>query len=97
MRYVAKIHVLDVLDQIVVSGYVRDCQVLDIPESDPLEFTVQMRGKGTADPRVWLLEALLECADQIRLDVSQGPGRRPPEGVPHTLSETGASRKQTVR
>lgn len=88
MRYVAKIHVLDVMDQIVLSGYVRDCEALDIPERDPLEFTEQVRGRGISDPREWLLTALLEFADRVSRDIARAPGRRPPEGVLYTVSES---------
>lgn len=58
MRYVAKIHVLDVMDQIVVSGYVYDS---DGPVQDgeaPLEFTYQVPGVGADEPLAWLLNAL---------------------------------------
>lgn len=58
MRYVAKIHVLDVMDQLIVSGYVRDCEVLDLPEREPLEFTQQYRGRGESDPGLWLAQPL---------------------------------------
>lgn len=58
MRYVAKIHVLDVMDQLVVSGYVRDCEVLDLPEREPLEFTQTYRGRGESDPALWLAQPL---------------------------------------
>jgi hypothetical protein len=58
MRYVAKIHVLDVLDQVVVSGYVFDA---DGPVQDgepPLEFTYTTAGTGISEPLPWLLNSL---------------------------------------
>lgn len=58
MRYVAKIYVLDVMDQIVLSGYVRDADAHDVPNEEPLEFTWQVPGQGQSDPRQWLLTAL---------------------------------------
>lgn len=54
MRYVAKIHVMDVLDQVVVSGYVFDADPLTDPDHEPLEFTFQGNGKGLDDPIAWL-------------------------------------------
>lgn len=61
MRYVAKIHVLDVMDQVVVSGYVYDA---DGPVQDgegPLEFTYQAQGTGIDEPLPWLLNSLYRC------------------------------------
>lgn len=61
MRYVAKIHVLDVMDQVVVSGYVYDA---DGPVQDgeaPLEFTYTAPGTGVDEPLPWLLNSLYRC------------------------------------
>jgi len=61
MRYVAKIHVLDVMDQVVVSGYVYDA---DGPVQDgeaPLEFTFTAPGTGVDEPLPWLLNSLYRC------------------------------------
>ena len=61
MRYVAKVHVLDVLDQVVVSGYVYDA---DGPVKDgepPLEFTYAAPGVGLDEPLPWLLNSLYRC------------------------------------
>jgi len=58
MRFVAKVHVLDVMDQVVVSGYVYDA---DGPVRDgeaPLEFTYQAPGTGINEPLPWLLNSL---------------------------------------
>lgn len=77
MRYVAKVHVLDVLDQIVVSGYVYDA---DGPVRDgepPLEFTYQVPGIGADEPLAWLLNglyrALIDSAAPARSS-QRGPG-----------------------
>ena len=58
MRYVAKVYVLDVLDHVIVSGYVRDADAHDVPDEDPFEFTWQVPGEGHSDPRQWLASAL---------------------------------------
>lgn len=58
MRYVAKIHVLDVLDQIVVSGYVYDADPLTDPDHEPLEFSWQTPGRGVTDPMAWLMTSV---------------------------------------
>lgn len=57
-RMVAKLHVLDVLDQVVVSGYVYDAQG---PVSDgeaPIEVAVTLPSRGVDEPLTWLLVAL---------------------------------------
>lgn len=54
MRYVAKIHVMDVLDQVVVSGYVYDSDPLTDPDHVPHEFVFQAPGRGIDDPIAWL-------------------------------------------
>lgn len=54
MRYVAKIHVIDVLDQVVVSGYVYDADPVSSPDHEATDFSVQSKGKGLDDPQAWL-------------------------------------------
>lgn len=58
MRYVAKIHVLDVMDQVVVSGYVYDADGPVIDGEAPTEFTYQVPGTGVSEPLPWLLNSL---------------------------------------
>jgi len=58
MRYVAKIHVLDVMDGIVVSGYVVDCDDMTDPDHEAVEFACTMDGLGLNDPLRWLHDAL---------------------------------------
>jgi hypothetical protein len=58
MRYVAKVHVLDVLDQIIVSGYVLDADDWTNPDHETTEFTYQIPGTGLSEPLPWLLNAL---------------------------------------
>jgi len=54
MRYVAKVHVLDLMDRVVVSGYVYDADPLSDPDHEAHEFTYESMGKGLDDPMVWL-------------------------------------------
>lgn len=62
MRYTSKLYVMDVLDQIVVSGYVHNAS-RDLREAPvTFDFTWQTRGAGIGDPEAWLRRALLECA-----------------------------------
>lgn len=68
MRYVAKLHVLDVMDQVVVSGYVLDADVLTNPDHDTTEFAFQQPGTGLSDPHAWLTQALASLIEQ-----SNGP------------------------
>ena len=58
MRYVAKIHVLDVMDQVVVSGYVVDADEWSDPDHETHEFSYQVPGTGISEPLPWLLNSL---------------------------------------
>lgn len=91
MRYIAKIHVLDVMENVVVSGYVYDADETTSPDHDVLEFTYQARGTGINEPLPWLLNSLYRC---LVAEERPTPSRRAwgvPMGVPHTLSEAGDS------
>jgi len=89
MRYVAKLHVLDVMDQVVVSGYVYDA---DGPVQDgepPIEFTYQTPGLGIDHPLDWLFLAVYRCFMEATAPRSRGLSAGPSVGGPHTISETG--------
>jgi hypothetical protein len=58
MRYVAKIYVMDVMDQLVVSGYVHAADDFQQEPPDMCEFTWQVPGKGVTEPVAWLRDAL---------------------------------------
>ena len=58
MRYVGKIYVMDVLDQVVVSGYVHEYPDMPGTEPETLEFTWQVPGAGIPEPVGWLRDAL---------------------------------------
>lgn len=58
MRYIAKVYVMDVMDQIVVSGYVHASDDFMAEPPDVAEFTWQTPGKGVSDPVAWLRDAL---------------------------------------
>jgi hypothetical protein len=58
MRYIAKIHVLDVLDKVVVSGYVYDADPISAPDHEVIEFTYEAKGVGLDEPLPWLLNSL---------------------------------------
>lgn len=72
MRYVAKIHVLDVLDQVVVSGYVYDADPLTDPDHEVTEFSLQAPGTGIDDPMAWLLNSLYRALVQQQPTVTTG-------------------------
>ena len=55
MRYVAKIHVMDVMEDVVVSGYVFDADPLTDPDHTPIEFAYFSKGKGLDDKVSWLV------------------------------------------
>ena len=58
MRYIAKIHVLDVMSDVVVSGYVYDADHATDPDHVPYEFSVSVPGMGVEDPYAWMLNAV---------------------------------------
>lgn len=58
MRYVAKVHVTDVMDQVVISGYVVDCDDSSDPDHQAVDFTYQVPGTGISEPLPWLLNSL---------------------------------------
>lgn len=58
MRYVAKIHVLDVMDKIVVSGYVYDADPLSDPDHNVVDFAYDVLSYGRDDAMDWLTSAL---------------------------------------
>lgn len=58
MRYVAKVYVMDVVDLVVVSGYVFDADPMSSPEHEPTEFSFSVPGTGIDDPYGWLLNSL---------------------------------------
>lgn len=91
MRYVAKIHVLDVLDQVVVSGYCYDASGQD-PDGHPSwEFTYGHRGIGLDDDHEWLIWALYQTLLQMAEPAARRVTTGSTMGGPHTLSETGDS------
>lgn len=89
MRYVAKVHVLDVLDQIVVSGYVYDADEMSSGDQAPTEFAFQHPGLGIDDPVRWLAKYLELAAREMARPSPRGIDEGRAEGAPHTVSETG--------
>jgi len=89
MRYMGKIYVSDVMDQIVVSGYVFDTDEWTNPDHETSEFTWQIPGVGRSDALEWLSDALSRAV----LNVTTAPPSRrtgpPAIGGPYTISETG--------
>jgi len=89
MRYVAKIHVMDVMDQVVVSGYVYDA---DGPVRDgdaPVEFTYQTPGLGIDHPLDWLFLAVYRCFMEATAPRRGGSSAGPVHGGAHSISGTG--------
>jgi hypothetical protein len=58
MRYIAKIHVLDVMDKIIVSGYVYDADPLTDFDHVVTEFASETQSYGLDDQIEWLKTAL---------------------------------------
>ena len=86
MRYVAKIHVLDVLDTVVVSGYVHEHDSLNGWAPEVYEFSYATPGVGLSDPYEWLTEALKQGVAQMRQQDSNASWSPAADGGPHTVS-----------
>lgn len=94
MRYIAKIHVLDVMDQVVVSGYVYDADPLTDPDHEVWEFSYQVPGIGLDDKAAWMLNALYRAL--VTRDVPLVPSsiQGQVDGGGYTLSGLGQPSKQ---
>lgn len=66
MRYIAKVHVLDIMDNIVISGYVYDADPDESTDHDPAEFSYTVPSLGLSDPHAWLLNALYRAFVQTQ-------------------------------
>lgn len=89
MRYVAKIHVLDVLDQVIVSGYVLDADDWSNPDHETTEFSFSVQGVGVSDPYAWLLNSLYRALVAEKSPGSLRDAGAVPDGGPHTVSGIG--------
>lgn len=89
MRYSAKVYVMDVMEEIVVSGYVFDTDDQDPNDHNPWLFSVSVPGRGESDPREWLIGALYQALVKQLGPLSRVIEEGPAVGGGHTLSETG--------
>lgn len=86
MRYIAKIYVSDVLDQVVVSGYVHDCPPPGSDAPEMFEFTVQEPGTGEPEPLRWLARALEGVTERVLQEGLRTWNGSPTGGGQHTIS-----------
>jgi len=93
MRYVAKIHVLDVMEEIVVSGYVFDADPLTDPDHDVTEFAYTVPGRGVSEPMEWLFTSLYHALAFEKRKAPTRKGGGLPDGGSHIISDVGDSRK----
>lgn len=89
MRYVAKVYVTDVMDQVVVSGYVFDADAVSNPDHTSSEFTYQTAGTGESEPLPWLLGALYRALVAEQRPGAMGSNRAVAVRGPHTVSGLG--------
>ena len=89
MRFVAKIHVLDVLDQVVVSGYVHEFDSYDGEGVDVHEFSWSVPGVGLDDAYAWLLNSLYRALVNEQRPREGEQARPLRTGGAYTISETG--------
>jgi hypothetical protein len=96
MRYVAKIHILDVMDSVVVSGYVFDADDYSNPDHDTVEFAFSVNGVGVSDPYAWLLNSLYRALVKEQSPGSLRDAGALVDGGPHTISGLGQDRQERV-
>jgi hypothetical protein len=89
MRYVGKLHVLDVMDQIVVSGYVFDADPLSNPDHEMSEFSQTLPSYGDCEPDRWLKRALVGYLQQMSSAPLSRRVRGGADGGIHTVSGLG--------
>lgn len=89
MRYIAKIHVLDLMDKVVVSGYIYDADPLTDPDHESHEFTLETAGMGLSDPMTWLQVHLYQAFHKETTRLAGEGARRAAVGASHTISESG--------
>lgn len=89
MRYAAKIHVIDVMDQVVVSGYVYGYNGLKGESPEPVDFSYSVPGMGIDEPMAWLLNAVYRAVVTEQRPLPSKGSRGRAMGGPNTISETG--------
>ncbi len=96
MRYVCKIHVLDVMTNVIVSGYVHGYDDFSIDPPTTHEFSYSIPGVGLSDPYEWLTYALDAAIMQLTQEPQNERSGAPGDGGPHTISESGGTGKPAV-
>jgi hypothetical protein len=96
MRYVCKIHVLDVMDHIVVSGYVHGYDGLSAEPPTQDEFSYSVPGVGLSDAYEWLTKALYDTVLQLTQEPQRARDGAPGDGGLHTISESSDTGKRSV-
>lgn len=81
MRYVAKVHVIEVMDQVVVSGYVYDADPLSDPDHTAFDFTYQAPAPNVVDPLPWLITSLYRALVAEQTPSREGAREGAAEGV----------------
>jgi hypothetical protein len=86
MRYVAKVYVLDWMDQVIVSGYVFDQDAMTNPDHEKWEFVSQIPGTGLNGEAEWLLNSLYRALVAEQRPAPEGKSGPLPTGGLHTIS-----------
>jgi hypothetical protein len=96
MRYVAKLHVVDVMENVVVSGYIHEHDGMGEWSPELYEFSYAVPGVGLTDPYEWLDKALQDAVSCMRQQDSSASWSPAADGGPHTLSESSDPAKPSV-
>jgi hypothetical protein len=97
MRFIGKVYVMDVLDAIVVSGYVIEAELDGEEPGETYEFSQTYAGRGDNVAQEWLAYALHQHLLNGRTPPPGGQTTGPTtEGV-HSISGSGDSHPIRVR
>ena len=80
---------MDVLDQVVVSGYVHAYESYDGEPPEVYDFTITTPGTGLTEPLPWLLNSIYRALVSEERTARRGTSDRPSVGGAHSISETG--------
>jgi hypothetical protein len=65
MRFVAHVHLLDLLDQIVIYAEVLSGDDPAATLEPVLKLSTSLQGEGVTDPREWLADALVALVERV--------------------------------
>jgi hypothetical protein len=97
MRYIGKVYVMDVLDHVVVSGYVIAAELDNEEPEETYEFSETYAGRGDNVAEEWLAHALHQHLLNRNHPPRGGVATGGSTGDVHSISGSGDSHPMRVR